>query len=152
MALGTGMASWWTMPAYYVRRYTEDAWADSMPVRACVRMPAAPNSSDINDTVGTRVLCYSTVFEKWEACVADTACPGICAPMSSPSLLGANSVAAWLVGSTLVRRGVMGWRRAIMPISSMTLASSMRDAGPRPKDPLGRSVGGSGSIWAAVTA
>lgn len=66
--------------------YTEDAWPGSMPVRACVRMPAAPNSSDINDTVlyvGTRFLCYSTVFEKWETCVADTACPGICAPMSS---------------------------------------------------------------------
>lgn len=43
-------------------------------------------------------------------------------------------MAAWLVGSTLVRRGVMGWRRAIMPISSMTLASSsceMQDRGRR---------------------
>lgn len=39
-------------------------------------------------------------------------------------MLGANSVAAWLVGSTLVRRGVMGWQRGMMPISSMTLASS----------------------------
>lgn len=34
-----------------------------------VRMPAAPNSSDLNDTVGTHVLRYSTVFEKWETCV-----------------------------------------------------------------------------------
>ncbi|UKZ86915.1 uncharacterized protein TrAFT101_002736 [Trichoderma asperellum] len=63
--------------------------------------------------------------------------------MSSPSVLGANSMAAQLVGSTLVQRG-RSWRDGLAKRNHAYLVpdfglQQLRDAGPRPKDPLWRS-------------